>query len=534
MTRAIPADKKSCRKLHDKGMLSEDDMCPHCSELHSTNYGSSFLFNNKHLWQNKCHRTNQPPGNSDQASNTISTNRNMTPATRNRSAPERFIGSPGGGKKMNNQMIEQGRHFAAQKRKRTALKLIATPSSNDNEIDRAVAQRLASMSNGNKENVPIEMPRGGTSRSAIYKSRRQGGLLLTGLANMWSKRGAKIAPEIIREEFRTPSAPSGELTEAPPLCRASINFPEDFDAPVRKSKRRRLTDPLRQEMGAQVISRIQQSKKTDQSRPILAAFASYPRKTLEKVTGVRLSNREFSNIRTHAQYPGPWEPVEKAEIFRNRLSTSTILAFLHLLGDPNSLQRLAFGQKCVEVLGGRSFVTIDRVETSIPIRTIAARFVVSLFDEASAVLEGESIPESHLRCQKIERDSFRRCLSCRNHTGNCRFTSKDGCSMTTARKVVSILSGGELKSLSGLDDIKVVQGRENFIRMRSLIDKLAEPEESATMKKQVDDVELFYKTDFQNHLEREGEHACCCLTCGFFDKSKFPGHWLIVTLCSFF
>jgi hypothetical protein len=93
--------------------------------------------------------------------------------------------------------------------------------------------------------------------------------------------------------------------------------------------------------------------------------------------------------------------------------------------------------------------------------------------------------------------------------------------MTTAQKVVDTLSGGELKSLSGLDDIKVVQGRKNFIRIRSLIDKLAAPEESTTMRKQVDDVELFYKTDFQNHLEWEGEHACCCLTCGFFDKSEF-------------
>jgi len=103
--------------------------------------------------------------------------------------------------------------------------------------------------------------------------------------------------------------------------------------------------------------------------------------------------------------------------------------------------------------------------------------------------------------------------------------------MTTAQKVVSTLTGGELKSLSGLDDIKVVQGHENFIRIRSLIDKLAEPEESAKMKKQVDEVELFHKTDFQNHLEREGDHACCCLTCGFYDQSKFLGHWLIVVYC---
>jgi hypothetical protein len=594
MGRTIPADKKSCRKLHDKGILSEASMCTPCSELHSKNHSNTFLNKYKDLWQGKCHRTNQPSsslpsGTSDQANIPTASTKN-TPVKRKRSEPELFIGSPGGGVKMIRESTAHGRHFASQKQRRMALRLIA--QSKDNEVDRAIAQRLVSMSNVNKENARIELPRGGASKSAINKRRRQGGLLLTGLANMWSKK-AKIAPEVIRDEaykfskyhqaasnnisstpgvlppislsrsannqdssileMTTPAAespsagvaessrivaassapaPPSEPIEAP-LRRASINLPEDFDAPVPKSKRRRLTDPLRQEMGAQVIARIKSAKKTDIRRPILAAFAGYPRKTLEKVTGMKVSNKEFSKIRTHAQYPGPWEPVEKAEIFRNRLSTDTIMAFLHLLGDPNSLQRLAFGQKCVEVLGGRSFVTLDRVETNMPIRTIAARFVVSLFDEATAVLEGEmSIPESHLRCQKIERDSFRRCLSCRNHTGKCAFTSKDGCSMTTARKVVSSLTGGELKSLSGLDDIKVVQGRENFIRIKSLIDKLAEPEESAAMKKQVDEVELFHKTDFQNHLEGEGKHACCCLTCGFFDHSKFPCHWLIVVLCS--
>jgi hypothetical protein len=257
---------------------------------------------------------------------------------------------------------------------------------------------------------------------------------------------------------------------------------------------------------------------------------------LEKVTGVKVSNREFSSIRTHAQYPGPWEPVEKQEIFRNRLSTKAIARFLQVLGDPNSLQRLAFGQKCVEVLGGRSFVTLDRVETSLPIKNIAAKLVVSLFDEASAIIDGDTdIPESSVRCQKIERDSFRRCLLCRNDTGSCKFTTKDGCSMRTAIKVISTLTGGELKALSGLDGIKVVQGRENFIRIRSLLDKLAEPEESAKLKKEVDEVELFYKTDFSNHLEREGEFACCCLTCGFYDKSEFPCVLIVKLWChSFF
>jgi hypothetical protein len=135
-------------------MLTEDAMCLPCSELHSKNYSSSFLFIHKHLWQTKCHQTNQPSGgNSDEQA--ISTNSTRSPEKRKRAEPEQFIGSPGGGILMHNKRTEHGRHIATQKQKRTALRLIATSSSNDNEVDRAGAQRLASMSNGNKENVPI-------------------------------------------------------------------------------------------------------------------------------------------------------------------------------------------------------------------------------------------------------------------------------------------------------------------------------------------------------------------------------------------
>jgi hypothetical protein len=162
MTKTLQADKKSCRKLHDKGMLAEDAMCQHCSKLHAKNYSSSFL-------AEQVSPFSQPSGNSDEQASNISTNSSRTLAKRNRAEPERYIGSPGGGSLMLNKRTVHGCHVAAQKQKRTALRLISK-SKNDNKIDRAVAQHLASMSNGNKENVPIELPRGGTSRSANFQA----------------------------------------------------------------------------------------------------------------------------------------------------------------------------------------------------------------------------------------------------------------------------------------------------------------------------------------------------------------------------
>ena len=87
------------------------------------------------------------------------------------------------------------------------------------------------------------------------------------------------------------------------------------------------------------------------------------------------------------------------------MNPQVILGLFHLLSDPNSLQRHAFGQKFVETFGGRDFVMMDQIETNEKASTLAAKFVVSLFDEGDALANGE-IPESPLHCQKIEREIF--------------------------------------------------------------------------------------------------------------------------------
>jgi hypothetical protein len=204
------------------------------------------------------------------------------------------------------------------------------------------------------------------------------------------------------------------------------------------------------------------------------------------------------------------------------MDPKVLLGLFRLLSDPNSLQRHAFGQKFVEIFGGKDFVVIDRIESNERASKLAAKLVVSLLDESEILTNGD-LPESHLRCQTLERDSFRRCLSERNHPGKkCRFTPKDGCSMTKATQLIKMLTGGELKQLTGLDDIKVERGRDNFIRIRKLIDQLVDhPNERIDLTKQIDDAELFHKTDFQNHLERVGEFACSCLTCGFYNDGTY-------------
>ncbi len=217
------------------------------------------------------------------------------------------------------------------------------------------------------------------------------------------------------------------------------------------------------------------------------------------------------------------EPVWKPTVFRKRVKDSTITALLHCLETGGKLQRNAFGTKICKILGGQEHVTIENIERSQKVSRIAAEFVLELLDETIMEANGDIIVPSHgVHCKKVERSSFRRCLCERGHEGKCKFTPPRSMSMTKATELVKLLTGADIKKLSGLDDIKVEQGRENFKNIRTYIDELFGPEESHALKKRVDDVENFHKTDFEHHLERQSEYSCACMTCGFHDKGESP------------
>jgi hypothetical protein len=175
----------------------------------------------------------------------------------------------------------------------------------------------------------------------------------------------------------------------------------------------------------------------------------------------------------------------------------------------------------VETLGGHDFVTIENIERCKKASRLAAEFVIQTFEEVTE-LTSTDVPESHLRCQKLERNSYRRCLCKRDHSGHCKFTAPGSISMTTATELIKSLTGNDIKKLSGLDDVKTERGRDNFVRMRRLVGQVCSLNEAPALKKEVDDVELFHKTDFDNHLSREAEYSCSCLTCGFWDKGASP------------
>jgi hypothetical protein len=89
--------------------------------------------------------------------------------------------------------------------------------------------------------------------------------------------------------------------------------------------------------------------------------------------------------------------------------------------------------------------------------------------------------------------------------------------MTTAKNLISTMTVGDIKRLSGLDDTKVLKGMENFISIRQYAKQYGGLDCERILQ-QVDEVELFYKTDYIPHLNRTSDHQCNCLTCGFHDE----------------
>jgi hypothetical protein len=83
-----------------------------------------------------------------------------------------------------------------------------------------------------------------------------------------------------------------------------------------------------------------------------------------QVIGIEISKDQFPKVRKHKCWPDPCQLIAKAEIFRQRVNNETIVALLHHLERPGTLQTTAFGTKLVVTLGGHDFVTLENVERS--------------------------------------------------------------------------------------------------------------------------------------------------------------------------
>jgi hypothetical protein len=277
-----------------------------------------------------------------------------------------------------------------------------------------------------------------------------------------------------------------------------------------------------------VIDHVAGLSKTRERRPFLAAAAAknHRKKTVEEVFGVNITHDEWHNINVHAIYPGPFVEAQRKPFSRRKVSKDVLVKMLQYLDLPGNLQKYAVGRKIVALFHQTSYAELDNVARMKKVTRLAAEFICSLSAELDNIGLSQSdpavaaLPESDKRCQHFEDATLRRCMCERGHEGKHRLTPPGSISLTTAMELIQSMTFSEIKRLTGLDDIKVSKGRENFELMRQLAKIYCPAEQYQSMVKRIDDHELFCQTDLTLHYKSVGGHRCNCLTCGFFSEGK--------------
>jgi hypothetical protein len=275
---------------------------------------------------------------------------------------------------------------------------------------------------------------------------------------------------------------------------------------------------LKQDLGQACIDHIKTLKTPADRRPFLAAIVDkHGRKTACALLEMNISRQEWWRIGIHTRYPGAFKPVEKEKRFCCRVDSDVLRKLVSFLNSPGNLQQYAFGTQVREILGGTDSVHLDNVSRLKNLDKLVGDFIISVISEMDAMLTHD-LPDTENRCICLERHSMRRCMKERKHSGKCNFTPKGSVSASTIRDLIESFTAGDIKSLSGLDDVRVLKGRDNFKSLRVIAKKVCKYEDVDVTVKKIDNIEIFYQTDYVPHLARVESHRCNCLTCGFNDR----------------
>jgi hypothetical protein len=250
-----------------------------------------------------------------------------------------------------------------------------------------------------------------------------------------------------------------------------------------------------------------------------------------------VSRQEWWRIGVHTRYPGAFKPVEKEKRFCCRVDSDVLRKLVSFLNSPGNLQQYVFGTQVREILGGTDSVHLGNVSRLKNLDKLVGDFIKSVIGEMDAML-AHNLPKTENCCICLDRHSMQRCMKERKHSGKCNFTPKGSVSASTIQDLIQSFTAGDIKSLSGLDDVRVLKGRDNFKSLRVIAKKVCKYEDADATVKKIDDCEIFYQTDYVPHLAKVGSHSCNCLTCGFNDSGTcFLQFFVVFTVvrinCSF-
>jgi hypothetical protein len=291
----------------------------------------------------------------------------------------------------------------------------------------------------------------------------------------------------------------------------------------REQKKQKRVQAVKNRLGL-LLDHIKTLDKPAARRPYLAALVkgNHTKESVAGATDLKLTSTEWSNIKIHALWPGPMKPVEQPEIFRCRVPQAALMALLRHIDSPGVSQKYAFGNKVLALGNGRETLELDNVSLRAKVDDVVADYLGQIFLEIDQHLDSyQTLPDDHRRCKKKDKGKNpRRCMNEMAHDGKCQFTPKGSISYTTSLALAKELTGPEIRKLAGLDDVKVLKGRDNWIRTKGIVDEVFQGVEAEEYRDRIDNQETFYSTDYIPHLSKASDHKCNCLTCGFCDKGK--------------
>lgn len=390
-------------------------------------------------------------------------------------------------------------------------------------MNRSILQALA----GTKD---VTINPVGRSKATVSKMKTTAAKIVNGVARIAGAEGLTSATDyrniMVANAFKKKATLEAADAEPPQAPTADATATEAAAFAIATKDEQEQRNKVAHSLLENYAGIIKDNMSTPQERrPYVALFAQtkgMSRTMAEEAIGIKIIPNEWRKARLHALWPGTLKPAPKTKTFRQRVSTDQLQFLLNFLDSPGNLQRYAFGSKLLNVAEGTSgskTVEIDRVDRLKKVEKISVEYIMGLDAQmnGAAVDNQEDLGDN--RCTCCEALTKRQCRLKHGHVGNHKYTASSSLSVTTVRNLVKSLTGDEIKRLSGLDDTKVLKGRDNFRRMKTLAGQLCTHiEQRDALISRVDDDELFYLTDFQNHLKRDGEQKCCCLTCGFCEE----------------
>ena len=193
---------------------------------------------------------------------------------------------------------------------------------------------------------------------------------------------------------------------------------------------------------------------------------------------IKISDSEWNSARKHAVWSGAFKPERKPRAgatFCTKFDPALLVKLAKYFEGPGVLQGYAYGEKILNLCGGLQLSVLDNVDRLQKARTITVDFILSIDAELSA--HEQDLPPDEERCWCRERDTMRRCMLRRDHkadgnSARCEFTRDGSLGRTTVFEMVNNFTGDDIKKLSGLDDTRVLKGRDNFNFTKRIVDEL--------------------------------------------------------------